>query len=186
MGGYKVTPSRFEATAFPEKQAGNPVRGSLGASTLDSARSPVPHSIVIPLHCPKCRQPMSVSLRMPDGFSDTAHVDTITCPYADCGERMQPWLNGTITKVWAGHGPKPDTAQSSHAGAEPPLPTRSCPFCSEPAPRMLTALSAVAWDVNYYRCNRCGHVWTVTKDGTRIVSTVTISHEPYDPKRQNR
>jgi hypothetical protein len=47
----------------------------------------------------------------------------------------------------------------------------------------LTALSEVSWDVNYYRCDVCGHVWTVTKDGTKIVSTVTLRHEPYDPNR---
>jgi len=27
--------------------------------------------------------------------------------------------------------------------------------------------------VNSYRCERCGHVWTTTKDGTAIVKHVT-------------
>ncbi len=36
--------------------------------------------------------------------------------------------------------------------------------------------------VNYCRCDQCGHVWTVTEDGTRLVSNVTISHEPHNPE----
>jgi uncharacterized Zn finger protein len=61
------------------------------------------------------------------------------------------------------------------------MPTTACPVCRAPAPRLLSVLSELSAAVNYYRCESCGHVWTVTKDGTRIVTTVTISHHPADP-----
>jgi uncharacterized Zn finger protein len=64
----------------------------------------------------------------------------------------------------------------------PVMPTRSCPRCRVPGRRQLTVLSELSGSVNYYRCDLCGHVWTVIKDETRLVSTVTISHEPHDPE----
>ena len=43
------------------------------------------------------------------------------------------------------------------------MPTRPCPNCHAPSPRYLPATSEHA-DVNYYRCDPCGHVWTMPKD----------------------
>ena len=63
------------------------------------------------------------------------------------------------------------------------MPTRACPACQFPAPRQLTVLSQLSGTVDYYRCDQCGHVWTVTKDGTRLVSNVTIHHDPIDPEK---
>jgi uncharacterized Zn finger protein len=42
------------------------------------------------------------------------------------------------------------------------MPQGLCPNCHT-AGRHLLSLSIVAW-VDYYRCNRCGHVWTQEKD----------------------
>jgi len=39
--------------------------------------------------------------------------------------------------------------------------------------------------VNYYRCDACGDVWTVSKDGKRLLSMVTVHHEPLDPNKPN-
>lgn len=43
------------------------------------------------------------------------------------------------------------------------MPICPCPQCHMPVPRWLEATSKDA-TVNYYRCNACGHVWTVPKD----------------------
>jgi hypothetical protein len=43
------------------------------------------------------------------------------------------------------------------------MPTRPCPICAHTAPRYLPATSEHA-DVNYYRCDPCGHVWSIPKD----------------------
>ena len=51
------------------------------------------------------------------------------------------------------------------------MPTTSCPKCHASEPRLLPVLSERSWH-DYYRCNACGHIWTVTKDGTTIVSHV--------------
>ena len=61
------------------------------------------------------------------------------------------------------------------------MPTRACPVCKIPEPRKLTLLSELSSSVNYFRCDQCGHVGTVTKDDTRLVSNVTVSHDPNDP-----
>jgi uncharacterized Zn finger protein len=60
------------------------------------------------------------------------------------------------------------------------MPSRTCPKCRAGAPRLLAVLSEIS-TVNYYRCDACGHVWTVSKDGRRLVSNVTIKHDPADP-----
>ena len=39
---------------------------------------------------------------------------------------------------------------------------RPCPSCHASSPRFLPATSQHA-DVNYYRCDPCGHVWTIPK-----------------------
>jgi uncharacterized Zn finger protein len=39
----------------------------------------------------------------------------------------------------------------------------ACPVCKRTATRFLPALSEHA-DENYYRCDPCGHVWTVPKN----------------------
>jgi uncharacterized Zn finger protein len=48
------------------------------------------------------------------------------------------------------------------------MPTLACPVCGVSTPRLLKAPSEDA-AVNYYRCPKCGHVWTVDKiDPTRV------------------
>jgi transposase-like protein len=39
---------------------------------------------------------------------------------------------------------------------------RSCPKCQSENPRFLNGASDEAM-VNFYRCDECGHVWTVQK-----------------------
>jgi hypothetical protein len=56
------------------------------------------------------------------------------------------------------------------------MPDQECPNCHATVARELKPPSDFA-HVNYYRCERCGHVWTTTKDGARIVHHVT----PLDP-----
>ena len=48
----------------------------------------------------------------------------------------------------------------------------ACPVCLEPTPRLLEASSQYA-NVNYYRCPKCAHVWTVAKDDPTQVTHVT-------------
>jgi len=57
------------------------------------------------------------------------------------------------------------------------MPTLSCPNCGTPTPRQLDAPSEWA-SVKYYRCDKCGHVWTVSRDGKEVVEHVT----PLRPK----
>ena len=61
------------------------------------------------------------------------------------------------------------------------MPRTTCPKCpSFKEPRKLTVISDLS-DVDYYRCDSCTHVWTVTKDGLELVSHVTIHHTPHTP-----
>ncbi len=50
------------------------------------------------------------------------------------------------------------------------MPIQPCPECHTPAPRLLEALSNDA-HVNYYRCQQCGHVWTLPKGEIDAVPT---------------
>ena len=43
------------------------------------------------------------------------------------------------------------------------MPTRPCPDCGQPAPRHLPDTSAKSV-ANFYRCDKCGHVFSVSKD----------------------
>jgi DNA-directed RNA polymerase subunit M/transcription elongation factor TFIIS len=43
------------------------------------------------------------------------------------------------------------------------MPIRPCPVCEQPTVRWLEESSKWA-HVNYYRCEKCGNVWTVSKD----------------------
>ena len=53
------------------------------------------------------------------------------------------------------------------------MPNGPCPHCAAESPRLLQAVSRIAF-VNYYRCPECRQVWTMTKDGSgRIVDYVT-------------
>ena len=45
---------------------------------------------------------------------------------------------------------------------EDPMPIQPCPECQTRAVRWLEASSQEA-HVNYYRCEQCGHVWTLSK-----------------------
>jgi len=51
---------------------------------------------------------------------------------------------------------------------------RACPKCQSKNPRFLAGASAEA-TVTFYRCDKCGHVWTVSKydpDGPMVAVTV--------------
>ena len=53
------------------------------------------------------------------------------------------------------------------------MPNGPCPHCGAERPRLLQAVSRIAF-VNYYRCPECQQVWTVTKNGSgRILDYVT-------------
>jgi uncharacterized Zn finger protein len=55
------------------------------------------------------------------------------------------------------------------------MPIRPCPQCKAQTPRLLdkTSDGASVW---YYRCEKCGHVWTVPKwDPDGPISHVTIT-----------
>lgn len=59
----------------------------------------------------------------------------------------------------------------------PPMPDpeddrQHCPVCQCDAARNLEDISKVAV-VTYWRCDRCGHVWTVSRDGRKTVRRVT-------------
>lgn len=41
------------------------------------------------------------------------------------------------------------------------MPARMCPECAIPAQYLSASSDSAA--VDYYRCERCGHVWTVDK-----------------------
>ena len=47
-----------------------------------------------------------------------------------------------------------------------------CPACSVASPQWLESTSKLA-DVNYYRCQGCGHVWTTNRDNGAILHHVT-------------
>jgi hypothetical protein len=47
-----------------------------------------------------------------------------------------------------------------------------CPACGQSVSGPLSNSSRDAV-VDYYRCDRCAHVWTTTKDGLSIVKHVT-------------
>ncbi len=59
------------------------------------------------------------------------------------------------------------------------MPIQPCPKCQRPTARLLTGVSHQA-DVNYYRCEPCGHVWTLPKGPEAEFATpkdVTIKRE---------
>jgi uncharacterized Zn finger protein len=43
------------------------------------------------------------------------------------------------------------------------MPLQSCPTCGRPTPWGL-AESRAGSRVNYYRCDQCGHVWSLRRD----------------------
>ena len=43
------------------------------------------------------------------------------------------------------------------------MPIRPCPQCGSDTPRLIESTSQIAY-VWYYRCNNCGHVWSIPKD----------------------
>ena len=43
------------------------------------------------------------------------------------------------------------------------MPIRPCPHCANSTPRWLEKTVTSPF-VNYYRCDRCGCVWTLPKD----------------------
>jgi hypothetical protein len=55
------------------------------------------------------------------------------------------------------------------------MPSQPCPQCKAAAPRLLDATSKHA-SVLYYRCAKCGHVWTVPKyDPDGPITHITIT-----------
>ena len=53
------------------------------------------------------------------------------------------------------------------------MSSHPCPNCQSLTPQILDASSQQAY-VWYYRCGACGHVWTISKDGTGAVRDVTL------------
>ncbi|HEX5070503.1 MAG TPA: hypothetical protein VFV78_09845 [Vicinamibacterales bacterium] len=56
------------------------------------------------------------------------------------------------------------------------LPSVACVNCSEQAARLLE-ISQLA-PVDYYRCTRCAHLWTVYKGTRTLVEHVTVPTTP--------
>jgi Zn ribbon nucleic-acid-binding protein len=52
------------------------------------------------------------------------------------------------------------------------MPARICPKCATPG-RHLAATSENAV-VDYYRCDKCGHVWAVDRQGARRDITTNV------------
>jgi len=60
------------------------------------------------------------------------------------------------------------------------MPTRPCPDCRATAPRFLPGSSAYSW-VNYYRCDACGHVFSIdVNDPNGPCRDVTVGRRPPD------
>jgi len=57
------------------------------------------------------------------------------------------------------------------------MPIRPCPVCQQPTVRWLEESSKWA-HVNYYRCEKCGNVWTVPKDAPDAPVTVITTAKP--------
>ena len=47
-----------------------------------------------------------------------------------------------------------------------------CPACDKATPRLLDDSRRLA-EVNYFRCEACGHVWTTNRYDGRVVHHVT-------------
>jgi rubredoxin len=52
------------------------------------------------------------------------------------------------------------------------MPTSACPVCAAPVARCLDAPSKSA-QVNYYRCEKCQHVWAESKTDPSEITHVT-------------
>ena len=52
------------------------------------------------------------------------------------------------------------------------MPDQPCPICTTPTPLMLHDTSIV-WDVGYYRCPACEHLWTMSTKSGVILRHVT-------------
>jgi hypothetical protein len=53
------------------------------------------------------------------------------------------------------------------------MPAPSCPACGKALPSRLDGVSSTAY-VDYYRCDRCTHVWTTRKSSSDVFSHVTL------------
>jgi DNA-directed RNA polymerase subunit RPC12/RpoP len=62
------------------------------------------------------------------------------------------------------------------------LPTLTCPACSRLTPRRLDETSKDAY-ADYYRCEACGHVWSVNKKDPTLVHHVTPLPEKPPPDK---
>ena len=62
------------------------------------------------------------------------------------------------------------------------MPIRICPACEAETRRVLEGASADAY-VWYYRCPRCGHAWSVSKDDDTDIRPITpLPLKPGPPK----
>ena len=52
------------------------------------------------------------------------------------------------------------------------MPIQPCPACGAKTPRHMDEASRDAF-VYYYRCDNCGHVWTINKQDPSRVTHVT-------------
>jgi Zn-finger nucleic acid-binding protein len=57
-----------------------------------------------------------------------------------------------------------------------------CPRCQMPDTVVLIQVTAVA-NATYYYCGKCGHVWTLSKDGLDTISHVTPLRNPKPPEQ---
>ena len=75
-----------------------------------------------------------------------------------------------IAAKWAD---RPHSGLSEPDMLRPDSPQQaSCPQCLKNTATKLRGISRDAY-VDYYRCDRCGHVWTTEKGSDRPVSDIT-------------
>lgn len=60
------------------------------------------------------------------------------------------------------------------------MPSRPCPACAATALRYLPKVSVEA-SVHYYRCDACGHIFTVAK-GAPDAAPAQLSHDAERPR----
>ena len=67
----------------------------------------MPAPFMVPLTCPVCRRPMTVSIQLPRVLEPRQETvqRVIPCPYEGCKGSITAGLHGDILAVWSGHEP---------------------------------------------------------------------------------